>query len=75
MARVEMTKASRWSRQANDFIRAQIHTNAECEALANYLHMSIDSVRKRTQGNVPWRFDEMMAAIEFYDMVPSEVMR
>lgn len=75
MARVEMTKASRWSRQGNDFIRGQIHTNAQAEALAEYLHMSIDSVRKRMQGNVPWRFDEMMDALEFYGTEPAEVLR
>ena len=75
MAKVTMTKATRWNRQATDYIRARIHTNAECEALADYLHMSVDSVRKRNQGNVPWRFEEMMNALEFYGTEPAEVLR
>lgn len=75
MARVAMTRAARWHRQANDFIRARIHTNAEADELAEYLNMTGDSVRKRLQGNVPWRLEEMLNALEFYSTEPSEVMR
>lgn len=75
MAKTNLTNAPRWYRQTNDFIRGRIHTNADAEALGRYLNLSGDSVRKKTQGNVRWSFEEVLNALEFYGTTPTEVMR